>query len=161
AWGKSRELPVHQGIRVLEVPGQGGLEGVVAALEKAGERSPSRLLEHVFDKDLIRLGIDEELIPLVRLLTEDAHLLALEKLLPEAQYIALLALAQGMNPQQAWEEVAKTLVVDEKPAEVDPDDLVTAMRRTPGSVVFVNGPEELRDILAHPFDTWRRSEERR
>ena len=93
--------------------------------------------------------------PLVRLLTEDAHLLALEKLLPEAQYIALLALAQGMNPQQAWEEVAKTLVVDEKPAEVDPDDLVTAMRRTPGSVVFVNGPEELRDILAHPFDTWR------
>ncbi|MFD0855068.1 UvrD-helicase domain-containing protein, partial [Actinomadura adrarensis] len=29
------------------------------------------------------------------------------------------------------------------------------MRRTPGQVVFVDGPEDLRDILAHPFDTWR------
>lgn len=155
AWARSRKFSVNQAIGVLEVRDQVALEELSPALEKAAERSPSRLLEHVFDKDLIRLGIDEELIPLVRLLTEDAHLLALEKLLPEAQYIALLALAQGMNPQQAWEEVAKTLVVDEKPAEVDPDDLVTAMRRTPGSVVFVNGPEELRDILAHPFDTWR------
>ncbi|WP_433462422.1 hypothetical protein [Spirillospora sp. CA-128828] len=60
-----------------------------------------------------------------------------------------------MNVEQAWEEVTKYLPTEEKPAAVDPDDLVTAMRRTPGQVVFVKEPEELRDILAHPFDTWR------
>ncbi|XRQ13780.1 UvrD-helicase domain-containing protein, partial [Actinomadura welshii] len=155
AWARSRKFSVNQAIGVLEVRDQVALEEISPALEKVAEGTRSRLLEHVFDKDLLRLGIDEELIPLVRLLTEDAHLLALEKLLPEAQYIALLALAEGMNPQQAWEEVAKTLVVDEKPSDVDPDDLVAAMRRSPGQVVFVNGPEELQDILAHPFDTWR------
>ncbi|XRQ13849.1 UvrD-helicase domain-containing protein, partial [Actinomadura welshii] len=155
SWATSRKFSVNQALGVFEVRDQVALDEISPALEKAAEGAGHRLLEHVFDKDLLRLGIDGELIPLVRLLTEDAHLQAMEKLLPEPQYIALLALGQGMNPQQAWEEVAKTLAVEEKPAEVDPDDLVAAMRRSPGQVVFVNGPEELRDILAHPFDTWR------
>ncbi|MFG2243737.1 UvrD-helicase domain-containing protein [Spirillospora sp. NPDC048823] len=155
SWATSRKFSVNQAHGVFEVRDQVALDEMSPALEKAAERTGYRLLEHVFDKDLQRLGIDEELLPLVRLLTEDAHLQAMERLLPEPQYMALLALAQGMNPQQAWEEVAKTLAVEEKPADVDPDDLVAAMRRTPGQVVFVNGPEELRDILAHPFDTWR------
>jgi superfamily I DNA/RNA helicase len=38
---------------------------------------------------------------------------------------------------------------------VDTTDLVTAMQRTPEQVVFLSGPEELREILAHPFDIWR------
>ncbi|TDB85369.1 UvrD-helicase domain-containing protein [Actinomadura sp. 7K534] len=154
-WATSRKFSVNQALGVFEVRDQVALDEMSPALEKAAEGTGYRLLEHVFDKDLLRLGIDEELIPLVRLLTEDAHLQAMERLLPEPQYIALLALAQGMNPQQAWEEVAKTLAVEEKPADVDPEDLVAAMRRSPGQVVFVNGPEELREILAHPFDTWR------
>ncbi|TYB42690.1 AAA family ATPase [Actinomadura chibensis] len=155
AWARSRKFSVNQAIGVLEVRDQQALEEMSPALAKAAEGTVFRLLGHVFEKDLLRLGIDRELIPIVRLLTEDSHLLALEKFLPEPQYMALLALAQGMNVQQAWEEVAKYLTVEEKPAAVDPDDLVTAMRRTPGKVVFVNGPEELRDILAHPFDMWR------
>jgi hypothetical protein len=155
AWARGRKFSVNQAIGVLEVRDQDALEKISPALEKAAEGTVFRLLGHVFEKDLLRLGIDKDVIPLVRLLTEEAHLQAMEKLLPEPQYIALLALAQGMNVQQAWDEVAQCLAVEEKPAAVDPDDLVTAMRRTPGQVVFVNGPEELRDILAHPFDTWR------
>lgn len=154
-WARSKKFSVNQAIGVLEVRDQVALEEMSPALEKAAERTVFRLLGHVFEKDLVRLGVDKEIIPIVQLLTEDSHLLALQKLLPEPQYIALLALAQGMNVQQAWEEVAKCLPAEEKPEAVDPDDLVTAMRRTPGQVVFVNGPEELRDILAHPFDTWR------
>ncbi|MFB4309193.1 UvrD-helicase domain-containing protein [Actinomadura sp. GTD37] len=154
-WARSRKFSVNQAIGVLEVRDQVALEEMSPALEKVAEGTNFRLLGHVFDKDLMRLGVDRELIPLVKLLTEESHLQAMEKLLPEPQYIALLALAQGMNAQQAWDEVAQCLPVEEKPAAVDPDDLVTAMRRTPGKVAFVNGPEELRDVLAHPFDTWR------
>jgi hypothetical protein len=155
SWATSRKFSVNQAIGVLEVRDQAALDEISPALEKAAEGTVFRLLGHVFEKDLLRLGIDRDVIPLVRLLTEDSHLQALEKFLPEPQYTALLALADGMSVQQAWEEVAKYLPAEEKPAAVDPDDLVTAMRRTPGQVVFVNGPEELRDILAHPFDTWR------
>lgn len=154
-YAKSKKFSVNQALGVLEVRDQVALEEMSPALEKVAERTNFRLLGHVFDKDLVRLGIDRELIPLVKLLTEESHLQAMEKLLPEPQYIALLALAQGMNVQQAWDEVAQCLPVEEKPKAVDPDDLVTAMRRTPGKVVFVNGPEELRDVLAHPFDMWR------
>ncbi|MFG2015890.1 UvrD-helicase domain-containing protein [Actinomadura geliboluensis] len=154
-WARSRKFSVNQAIGVLEVRDQAALEELSPALEQAAEGKVFRLLGHVFEKDLVRLGVDKDVLPLVRVLTEDAHLLALEKLLPEPQYMALLALAQGLSVQQAWEEVAKYLPAEEKPAAVDPDDLVTAMRRTPGQVVFVNGPEELRDILEHPFDTWR------
>lgn len=154
-WARSRKFSVNQAIGVLEVRDQVAIEEMSPALEKVAEGTNFRLLGHVFDKDLVRLGIDEELIPLVKLLTEEAHLQAMEKLLPEPQFIALLALAQGMNVQQAWEEMAQCLPLEEKPSAVDPDDLVAAMRRTPGKVVFVNGPEELRDVLAHPFDTWR------
>ena len=39
--------------------------------------------------------------------------------------------------------------------KVDPDDLVSAMERTPGQVTFVSGPEDLELILAHPFAAWR------
>ncbi|MFI5069101.1 MAG: UvrD-helicase domain-containing protein, partial [Streptosporangiales bacterium] len=41
------------------------------------------------------------------------------------------------------------------PEKVDPDDLVSAMERTPGQVTFVSGPEDLELILAHPFAAWR------
>nr|WP_243716662.1 UvrD-helicase domain-containing protein [Actinomadura darangshiensis] len=154
-WAKSKKFSVNQAIGVFEVRDQDALDEMSPALEKAAEGTVFRLLGHVFENDLLRLGIDKDVIPLVRLLTEDSHLLALEKFLPEPQFTALLALADGMNVQQAWEEVAKYLPAEEKLAAVDPDDLVTAMRRTPGQVVFVNGPEELRDVLAHPFDMWR------
>ena len=154
AWARSKKFSVNQAIGVLEVRDQVAIEEMSPALEKVAEGTNFRLLGHVFAKDLVRLGVDEDVLPLVGLLTEEAHLQALEKLLPEPQYVALLALAQGMNVQQAWDEVAQCLA-EEKPAAVDPDDLVTAMRRTPGKVVFVNGPEELRDVLAHPFDMWR------
>ncbi|GLZ08728.1 DNA helicase [Actinomadura sp. NBRC 104412] len=155
AYAKSKKFTVNQVIGVLEVRDQEALDRLSPALEKVAEHSEYRLFEHVFDKDLLRLGIDADLVPLVRLITQDAHLQALEKLLPEPQYIALLALAQGMTVQQAWGEVAQCMTTEQPPRTVDTTDLVTAMQRTPEEVVFVSGPEELRDILAHPFDTWR------
>ncbi|MFD0856456.1 hypothetical protein ACFQ07_29730, partial [Actinomadura adrarensis] len=105
AYARSRIFSVNQAIGVFEVRNQEALDRLEPALEKAAESSDYRLFEHVFDKDLVRLGIAEELVPLVRLLTRDEHLQALERLLPEAQYVALLALSDGMTVDQAWAEV--------------------------------------------------------
>ncbi|TDC89593.1 hypothetical protein E1285_16240 [Actinomadura sp. 7K507] len=154
AYAKSKRFSVNQAIGVLETWDQERLKRLSPTLEKVAEGSAYRLFGHVFDKDLHKLGIDRELIPLVRLLTDEHQLEALERLVPEPQYIALLGLAQGMTVEQAWWEVA-SLLAEQAPTAVDPDDLETAMRRTPGHVVFVDGPENLREILARPFDTWR------
>ncbi|KJK50830.1 hypothetical protein UK23_09205 [Lentzea aerocolonigenes] len=68
-----------------------------------------RLFDHVEDSALIALGIDARLLPLVRVLTAEPHLEALESRLPAPQYDALVALAAGMTLEEAWQEVSKHL----------------------------------------------------
>ncbi len=60
-----------------------------------------------------------------------------------------------MTLDEAREEVARLYSAGTPPELVDPDDLVSAMERSPGQVTFVSGHEELRLILAHPFAAWR------
>ncbi len=155
AYAVSRRFTVNQAIGTIEVRDQQGIEAIEPALEKISQTTGERLFDGVGDKDLTRLGVDDNVRTIARLLTSEAHLEAMEKMIPEPQYVALLALAQGMTVDQAWAEVAACLPPEAEPEPVHPDDLVTAVRRTPGQAVFVSGPDELRDILDHPFDTWR------
>jgi hypothetical protein len=155
AYAVSRKFTVNQAIGVLEVRDQGALDSVEPALRQAAGTTPARLFDAVNDADLVRLGVDRDVLPLVRLLTAEEHLLALATLLPEPQYNALLALAMGMTPEEAWQEVSAYLADAERPAEIDPNDLATAIERTPDRYVTVSGPDKLADILAHPFAVWR------
>jgi hypothetical protein len=154
-YAASRRFSVNQAIGVLEVRNEEALEQLRPSLRAAAPAGEERLFAKVTDDDLTRLGVDAAVLPVVRLLASDAHLEALQTMLPEAQYAALYALACGMTVQEAWAQVAQYLPADTLPAEVDPADLVTAMQRTPGRVAFVSGPDELQHILAHPFAAWR------
>jgi hypothetical protein len=155
AYAVSRRFTVNRAIGTIEVRDQQGIETIQPGLEKLSKTTPERLFGHVSDKDLSRLGIDENVLTIARLLTSEAHLQAMETMIPEPQYVALLALAQGMTVDEAWAEVAAYVPPEAPPVSEDTDDLITAMRRTPGKAVFVSGPDELKEILAHPFDTWR------
>lgn len=155
AFAASRRFTVNQALGVLEVRDQTALDQVEPALRTVAADREERLLGHINDADLERLGIDAQVLPIVRLLTSDAHLDAMQNLLPRPQYDALVALASGMTVEQVWSELSAQLVDTVAPVDVDPEDLVTAMERTPGEIAFVSEPEELRRILAHPFDAWR------
>jgi superfamily I DNA/RNA helicase len=155
AYAASRRFSVNQAIGVLEVRNEEALEQLQPSLQATAGTVDNRLFAKVSDDDLKRLGVDAAVLPVVRLLTSDAHLEALQAILPEAQYTALYALACGMSVEEAWGQVAQYLPADSPPAKVDPGDLVTAMERTPGRVAFVSGPEELQRILAYPFAAWR------
>ena len=155
AYATSRRFSVNQALGVLEVRDEETIQQLQPSLQAVTSSGDKRLFSGVSDADLTRLGVDAQLLPLVRLLTSDAHLDALQPVLPEAQYTALLALALGLSPEEAWAEVAQLLPADAPPGEVDPGDLVSAMERTPGQVTFVSGQEELQRILAHPFASWR------
>ena len=154
-YAASRRFSVNQAIGVLEVRNEEALEQLQPSLRATAVAEDARLFAKVSDADLTRLGVDAAVLPVVRLLASDAHLEALQTVLPEAQYAALYALACGMTVEDAWAQVAQYLPTDTPPTEVDPADLVTAMERTPGRVAFVSGPEELQRILAHPFAAWR------
>lgn len=112
------------------------------------------LFADVSDADLAGLGVDAQILPIVRLLNSKTDLETVQAMLPDAKYAALQALASRMTVAEAWAEVAQ-LLPGETPEHVDPDDLVSVMKRTPGHVTFVSGQEELQRILAHPFATWR------
>lgn len=155
AFATSRKFTVNQVLGVLEVRDQTALEGFQPALTQAADTTTARLFDRVNDSDLTRLGIDDDILPVVRLLTSEHHLLALGALLPEPQYNALIALASGMTPEQAWQEISSYLADAEPPEKVDQDDLAAAIERTPDRYVGVSGPAELADVLAHPFALWR------
>src|SRR5215472_12542865 len=155
SYATGHRFTVNEALGVLEVRDEAALEQLQPSLRAAAAKAGERLIEGVSDADLQRLGVDPAILPIVRLLTSDAHLEALQTMLPEAQYTALLALACGMTVEEAWGQVAQYLTADEPPAKIDTNDLVSAMERTPGRVAFVSGQDELQRILAHPFAAWR------
>ncbi|MFJ8579437.1 UvrD-helicase domain-containing protein [Micromonospora sp. NPDC093277] len=148
AFAVSRRFTVNQALGVLEMRDQAGIE----ELARTGPSNPStgRLFDHVSNADLLRLGVDADLLPLLRVIATDQQLDSLAGRLPEAQLDVLNGLASGLPVEEVWAEMADRAV-----SGVDADDLLTAARRTPERIHFVSGPVELAAILAHPFDVWR------
>jgi superfamily I DNA/RNA helicase len=152
----SHRFTVNEALGVVEVRDEAALEQLQPALEQAALATGKRLFAHVSDADITRLGIDENTRVIARLLTSDAHLDAMQPMIPEAQYNALYLLAGGLPVEEVWAEVAQYAPSGGLPGEeVDPGNLVKAMERTPGRVVFVKGNEDLDRILEHPFAAWR------
>jgi superfamily I DNA/RNA helicase len=155
AYAASHRCSVNEAIGVIEIRDEAALDQLKPSLQTVAATAEKLLFAHVSDADMKRLGVDAQILPVVRLLTSEAHLEALQAVMPGAQFTALYALACGMTVDEAWNEVAQYLPTEAPPQRVDPGDLVTAMERTPGQVVFVSGYDELRRILAYPFAAWR------
>ena len=155
AYAANHRFSVNRALGVLEVRDEEAVRKLQPSLEAATEPGGRRLFADVSDADLAWLGIDQNVLPAVRLLTSETDLETLQAVVPEAQYAALHALAGGMTVDEAQDEVARLLSAGTLPVQVDPEDLVAAMERTPGQVTFVSGPEDLQLILAHPFAAWR------
>ncbi|MBM2622922.1 DEAD/DEAH box helicase [Actinoplanes sp. LDG1-06] len=143
-----RRFTVNQVLGVLEVRDQAGIEEFTQSTPTPP--TAAGLFAQVSAANLERLGIDKDIMPLLRVISTDRQLESLSTLLPQVQYDVLTGLASGMSVQAVWEEMAERIV-----SEVDPDDLLTAAQRTPERIAFVSGPVELAAILAHPFDVWR------
>jgi superfamily I DNA/RNA helicase/mRNA-degrading endonuclease RelE of RelBE toxin-antitoxin system len=153
-YAASHRCTVNQVLGILEIRDEAGLEQFEPALPNAAASASTRLFSHVSDADMRRLGIDDKTLPAARILTSEAELDAIQKLIPEAQATALFALACGMSVEDAWREVAPYLVPDIQ-HPVNTSDLITAMKRSPDQIVFVSGHAELQRILADPFAAWR------
>ncbi|MCY9782528.1 AAA family ATPase [Nocardiopsis sp. EMB25] len=152
---RNRRPSVNQALGVLEFRDETALDTMSTALTPMVEASDDTLFREVPDKHFTQLGIDEDTVRIARLLPDESYLDALAIMMPKAQHDALTALASGMSPEEVWDLLSRELAEEVTAQEVDPDDLVSAIRRSPDQAVFVEGPEELRELLEHPFDVWR------
>ena len=106
-YAASHRFTVNEALGVVEVRDEAALERIQPALEQAAQATDARLFAHVSDADLTRLGVDENTRTIARLLTSDAHLDAMQRMIPEAQYNALYLLAGGLPVEEVWAEVAR------------------------------------------------------
>ncbi|WP_238005898.1 AAA family ATPase [Dactylosporangium sp. AC04546] len=151
-YATTRLFTVNHALGILEDRDQEGIEAFASDLPAT---APAGVLDHVPGAELTRLGVDPDLIPLLRRVNSEPQLLSLCKLLPETQRTALTGFAAGLPADEIWREVSGLVMLGEEPGDVDPHDLAAAARRTPDRIAFVNGPIELAAILEHPFDLWR------
>ena len=154
AYAAGHRFGVHQALGVLEARDEETIKQLRPSLEPAAKPGDRRLFADVTDSALTRLGVDAQVLPVVRLLAQEADLEKLQMALPDAQYAALYALSCGMTVDEARAEVARLFPAGPPPEQVDPGDLV-AMEGRPGQVTFVSEQQELPLILAHPFAAWR------
>ncbi|MFJ4961844.1 UvrD-helicase domain-containing protein [Streptomyces sp. NPDC088729] len=158
AWALSHRATVNSATQGIELRDDIALERATADVQHTPRMAEVRLFADIADKELTRLGVDPDLLPLVRNLSTEAHLDALRKILPEQQYDVLAGLAAGLTPEDVWREsVAAQAERAAAEAQETPagDELAAAMARSHGRIAVLSGPEELMDVLSRPFDAWR------
>ena len=116
----------------------------------------SRLLSSVRKRDLLTLGVQDEVADQLLAITDEDTLLAVADALPRSQGDAVLDLYSGLSPEEVW----ATLVADEPVGAVDTADLTAALARPLSRLSFTDlagddGIEELRAVLEGSLAAWR------
>ncbi|MFI7125725.1 UvrD-helicase domain-containing protein [Nonomuraea sp. NPDC050153] len=150
-WVRHRRVSVNMATGHMEIRDDAIIADTIEGLTRAPSEPAHPLLDHISDADLIRLGIDDQMLKFARMLTDVAMLEALDGKLPQIQYDVLFGLAAGMSPEDVWNDVVGSAV----PGKIDPEDLVAATQRMPHKVALVEGPDELIGLFAKPFARWR------
>ncbi|GLK11753.1 DNA helicase [Streptosporangium carneum] len=150
AYARSHGFSVNTALGVVETWDVAALERIEPAVRRAADSSSMRLFSETCDADMATLGIDRGLLRLVRQITDELMLEALELLLPATQYAPLAALARGESVAGAWRELEMCRATAPGPDPVDPDDLAAALLRSPDRAVFVADPHELDRVVTAP-----------
>nr|WP_256736050.1 UvrD-helicase domain-containing protein [Mycolicibacterium hippocampi] len=120
-------------------------------MAEAAKKAGRPIFANVKDGELTRLGIDEKVLAFARTVTDAAQLDAAKSFLPETQWDVLFGLAAGFTPEEVWADLGAQIIGE----PIDIADIDAAVLRSSDRVVLVSGPDELMDVFAHPFATWR------
>lgn len=153
-WMVSNEFRVNAATGALEIVDVGGMgELLETVAPPAPDAGVIGLYEHRADKEFRQLGIDEELVPLVRALTDEDHLVPLLGMVPPGQADALMMLLG----QESVDVLYGELTGNETPTQVDPDDIDAALDvpATQSQFHVVTDQAELVEMLAKPLAVWR------
>ncbi len=152
-WAENKSCSVHPEIGSLQVydvkqieqPGYG--QQIPSAIE------PGALFSNLRNRDLLKLGLPEELFSLVRAMKTEGDLDAAQEQLPQEAYEALAMIAVGIS----LEEVLRDLERPEHKPPIDTNDFAQAIENDDSKRRFfvVEDELELAAILNAPLEKWR------
>ncbi len=114
---------------------------------------PGALFSNLRNRDLLKLGVPEELFRLVRAMKTEGDLDAAQEQLPQEAYEALALIAVGIS----LEEVLRDLERPEHKPPIDTNDFAQAIENDDSKRRFlvVDDEFELAAILNAPLEKWR------
>jgi superfamily I DNA/RNA helicase/plasmid maintenance system killer protein len=150
-WAERRQFQVHPSTGALQVLSTGSNQPPPTPVVPSAV--DANLFAHIKDKHLSRLGVPEELTPLVRNVKTDTDLESLEEQLPQEAYEALYMLASGFSLDEVFREMEKP----EEEAPVDQKDIAAALQNEDSKRRFyvVDEAKDLAEVLNSPLDQWR------
>jgi len=151
-WAKNRTCQIHPDTGAIQVVDVIEAKQQQESLEAKAEKETGLFSEYR-DRELVRLGIPEGLLPSVRSIQSERALESAEDWLPAEASEALLMLAAGFSKEEVYAEVVQP-GLDQ---QVDTEDFSAALDQADSKrrFVVVEDDQVLQEILASPLEHWR------
>lgn len=146
-WARRHKAAIHPEVGNIQVFESSHEQPVTAAPPKV---TPKGLFAKLKDREILRLGVPEEAIPLVRAVVAEDEIDTLQARLPDDAFEALFLYAAG----ESYEDLVRDR---ESPAAVDTADYASALTRdtTKRHFVVITDDSDLEALLAAPLAMWR------
>ncbi len=148
-WAENKVVDIHPETGSLQVY---RAEEAVRPAPAPEQPESDGLFDVYRDRELVKLGIPEPLLPLVRSLKSEPDLDAADEYLPGEASEALFMLAAGFDYEEVWREMDQR-----SREEVDTTDFASALDHPESKrrFVVVENELELAEILDAPLEQWR------
>ncbi len=151
AWAQRNKVSVNSATGGIEIRDEAELDRQIPEMARAAKSAGAPIFGNFSDGELSKLGIDEKVLAFARTVTDAAQLDAAKSFLPETQWDVLFGLAAGFTPEEVWADLGAQILS----TPVDTQDIDAAILRSSDRVVLVSGPDEIMEVFAYPFATWR------
>lgn len=150
AWAEKRTCKINPETGSLQIY---SVDEQDLVIKKDKQDKVEGLFDEIRTKQLLRLGVPEELVDLVRSVSTDIELEKIESKLPQEAFEALYMLAAGFSLQDVFKDLDKK---DEDVA-VDINDYAKAIDQMDSKRRFyvIENELELEAILNAPLEKWR------
>ena len=151
-WARNRRVEINPEIGSLQIytVEEDALTETASGGQSSGQETAG-LFDGLRDRELMRLGVPEELLPLVRSIVAEPDLDEAERLLPALAYQGLFLIAAGYTHEEAVQAFDR---MDVEPVTADDDTLLRSAESR--SLFFlVEDDQVLEEMLNAPLEKWR------